>query len=35
MGFFGDIERFLAELYPYRWPIIIGALIVLGAVWWK
>ncbi len=32
MGFFGDIERFLAELYLYRWPIAIGAFVVLAAV---
>ncbi len=32
MGFFGDLERFLVELYPYRWLIAIGALIVLAAV---
>ncbi len=32
MGFFGDIERFLAELYAYRWPVAIGAFVVLTAV---
>ena len=32
MGFFGDIERFLAELYAYRWSVAIGAFIVLAAV---
>ena len=32
MSFFGDIERFVAELYPYRWPFTIGALIFLAAV---
>jgi hypothetical protein len=28
----GDIERFVAELYPYRWPLAIAALITLAAV---
>jgi hypothetical protein len=28
----GDIERFVAELYPYRWPLTIGALILIAAV---
>lgn len=32
MGFFGDLERFLAELYAYRWPIAVAALVVLAAV---
>ncbi len=32
MGLFGDIERFLAELYPYRWPIVVAGLFVLAAV---
>ena len=32
MGFFGDIERFLAELYPYRWPIVVAGLVVLTAL---
>ena len=28
MEFFGDLERFLSEdLYPYRWPITIGAAV--------
>ena len=31
MSFFGDLERFLADLYPYRWPIAVGILIVLAA----
>ena len=30
--FFGDLERLAADLYPYRWPITIGILIVLAAV---
>jgi hypothetical protein len=30
--FFGDIERFLADLYPYRWPLTILALLVLTGV---
>ena len=29
--FMGDVERFLVQFYPYRWPITIGALIVLAA----
>lgn len=32
MSFFGDIERFVSELYPYRWPLTIAALIFLAAV---
>ena len=32
LSIFGDIERFVAELYPYRWPLTIGALILLAAV---
>ncbi len=32
MGFFGDIERFLAELYAYRWPIVVAGLVVLAAI---
>ena len=31
MGFFGDIERFLAELYPYRWPIVVAGLALVAA----
>ena len=30
--FFGDIERFLADLYPYRWPLTVLALLVLTGV---
>ena len=30
--FFGDIERFFADLYPYRWPLTILALLVLTGV---
>ena len=32
MEFFGDIERLVADLYPYRWPIAIGILVVLAGV---
>ena len=32
MSLFGEIERFVADLYPYRWPITIGVLIVFAAV---
>ncbi len=32
MSVFGDVERFVADLYPYRWPLTIGALIFLAAV---
>ena len=31
MSIFGDLERFAADLYPYRWPITIGLLIALAA----
>ena len=30
--FFGDLERFAADLYPYRWPIIAGIVVMLAAV---
>ena len=30
--FFGDIERGLAQLYPYRWPILFGILLVVTGV---
>jgi FlaA1/EpsC-like NDP-sugar epimerase len=29
MSFFGDLERFASDLYPYRWPIIIAAAVLL------
>ncbi len=32
MSFLGEIEESLTSLYPYRWPITIGALIVLAAI---
>jgi hypothetical protein len=32
LSIFGDIERFVSELYPYRWPLTFGALIFLAAV---
>lgn len=31
MSFFGDIERFLADLYPYRWPISLSVLVAVAA----
>lgn len=30
--FFGDLERIAADLYPYRWPILAGVLITVGAL---
>ena len=30
--FFGDLERLAADLYPYRWPILAGILIVIAVV---
>lgn len=27
MSFFGDLERFASDLYPYRWPITVGFAI--------
>ena len=30
--FFGGIERGLAQLYPYRWPILFGILLVLTGI---
>jgi Electron transfer DM13 len=32
MSIFGDIERLAADLYPYRVPISLGALLVLAAI---
>jgi hypothetical protein len=32
MSFIGEIEGFVSDLYPYRWPITIGALVVLATV---
>lgn len=31
MSFFGDLEEFASGLYPYRWPITIGAALLLAA----
>ena len=31
LSFLGDIERFLADLYPYRWLVLAGLLIVMAA----
>jgi len=31
MSIFGDIEELVGDLYPYRWPITIGLVIVLVA----
>ena len=30
--FFGDLERLVADLYPYRWPITAGILVALALV---
>ena len=30
--FIGDIERFFADLYPYRWPLTISALILITGI---
>ncbi len=30
--FFGDIERVFADLYPYRWPILFGLLLLVTGV---
>jgi hypothetical protein len=32
LEFLGDIERFFAELYPYRWPILALVFLALAAV---
>ena len=29
-GFFGDLERIAADLYPYRWAIAAGVLVGAG-----
>jgi len=35
LSIFGDIERFMSEdLYPYRWPIVIGIALAAVAVAW-
>lgn len=28
---FGDLERFAADLYPYRWPITVGLIVAAAA----
>lgn len=30
--FFGDLERLLADLYPYRWPLTFGALLAVTVI---
>ena len=30
--FFGELERFAADLYPYRWPILAGVIVALSAL---
>ena len=32
--FFGDLERLAADLYPYRWVITAGVIIVLAVAGW-
>jgi hypothetical protein len=32
LGFLGRIEEWVAELYPYRWPITLGAGVGAAAV---
>lgn len=32
MSIVGDLERFVATLYPYRWVILAGILVVVAAV---
>lgn len=32
MSFFGDLERFASDLYPYRSPIAVVAVVVIAAV---
>lgn len=32
MSIFGELEQFAADLYPYRWPITIGAVLVVAAL---
>jgi hypothetical protein len=31
MSFFGNLEEFAADLYPYRWPITLGLMAALAA----
>ena len=30
--FFGDLERLAADLYPYRWPILLVIVAVVAAI---
>ena len=30
--FFGDLERLAADLYPYRWPILLAIVAVVAAI---
>lgn len=32
MSFFGNLEEFAADLYPYRWPITVGLVLALVAL---
>lgn len=32
MDYVGELEQLMADLYPYRWPILAGVLIVFAAV---
>ena len=32
--FFGDVERFAADLYPYRWAITAALVLVAAVVGW-
>ncbi|MPZ97844.1 MAG: hypothetical protein GEU80_00680 [Dehalococcoidia bacterium] len=32
MGIFGDLERLIGDLYPYRWPLTAATVIVLAVL---
>lgn len=32
MSFFGNLEEFAADLYPYRWPITIGLIAAMATI---
>lgn len=34
MSIFGDLERLIAGLYPYRWPLTVGLVVFASAAVW-
>ncbi len=34
MSVFGDLERLIADLYPYRWPLTVGFVVAVAVAAW-